>query len=90
MRSIRDCAPTCETVEALGDADSTSAPRVPHTSVGAKTVAKYLGDAKRHCRRAAELNLRSGPTAGVGAAVRQSREALDLVSWVCDYAGGER
>lgn len=60
---------------------------------GQRTVGKYLGDALRHGRRAAELNIRSGPTAGVEASVRLAREALDGAAWLCEYIeaeGGKR
>ena len=56
---------------------------------GQRTVGGYIGDALRHGRRAAELNLRSGPTAGVAASVRQAREALDGAAWLIEYVGAE-
>ena len=60
-----------------------------HPADGQRTVGRYIGDALRHGRRAAELNLRSGPTAGVAASVRQAREALDAASWLCNYVTAE-
>jgi hypothetical protein len=56
---------------------------------GQRAVGVYIGDALRHGRRAAELNLRSGPTAGVAAAVRRAREALDGAEWICSYCSAE-
>jgi hypothetical protein len=61
-----------------------------HRADGQRTVGEYIGDALWHGLRAAELNLISGPTAGVAASVRQAREALDGAMWVCDYAERER
>lgn len=57
---------------------------------GRKGAATYLGDALRHCRRAAELNLRHGPAADTAASVRHARDALDGATWICDYAAAER
>lgn len=57
---------------------------------GQRTVGGFLGTAMRHCRRAVEINLRHGPTAGVAASVQQAREALDGVVWLCEYVEGDR
>jgi hypothetical protein len=56
---------------------------------GQRTVGGYIGDALRHGRRAAELNPRSGPTAGVATSVRQAREALDSAGWLLEFIASE-
>ena len=60
-----------------------------HPTDGRRTTGAFLGTAMRHCRRAVELNLRNGPSAGVVASVRQAREALDGAAWLCDYVAAE-
>lgn len=59
-----------------------------HTTT-CKSIARYLGGALRHCRRAVELNLRDGPTAGVAAASAKARAELDRVIWLVSYASSE-
>lgn len=60
-----------------------------HPADGQRTAGAFLGTAMRHCRRAMEINLRNGPTAGVAASVRQAREALDGADWLCSYCSAE-
>lgn len=83
-------APTCGKAEARGNTESTSAPSVPQKPAGTKAVAKYLGDALRHTRHAAGLNLAHGPSGQVVASVRLALDALDGAAFVCDYAEAER
>ena len=56
---------------------------------GRKGAGAYLGDALRHCRRAAELNLRDGPTAAVAESIKHARFALAGAGWICDYVAAE-
>jgi len=69
--------------------DATGAAAAPQCSDGRRGAGAYLGAALRHCRRAAELNLRDGPTADVAASVRHTRDALDGAAFVCEYAAAE-
>jgi hypothetical protein len=64
----------------------TSAPR--HRP-GGQTVGAYLGTSLRHSRRAAELNLRAGPSAAVAESAKRARDALDSALWLCDYVCAE-
>ena len=92
MRSRRKAASGWKTRAATMNSthdDATEAVAAPQCSDGRISVRKYLVAALRHCRRAAELNLRDGPTADVGESVRHARDALDGVAFVCEYAAAE-
>jgi hypothetical protein len=61
----------------------------PQRPAGTNSIGAYLGAALRHCRRAAESNLRHGPMTDTAASVRRARDALERAAWVCDYATAE-
>jgi hypothetical protein len=56
---------------------------------GQRTAGACLGTAMRHCRRAVEINLQHGPTAGVAVAVQEARAALDGAAWLCEHVAVE-
>lgn len=56
---------------------------------GRRTTGAYIGDALRHSRRAAELNLSHGPTPAVADAVQRAKESLDYAAWICQYVAAE-
>jgi hypothetical protein len=61
-----------------------------HRAEGQRTTGAHIGDAFRHGRRAAELNLSHGPTPGVADAVQRAKESLDRAAWLCEYIAAER
>jgi hypothetical protein len=60
-----------------------------HHADGQRTTGAYIGDALRHSRRAAELNLSHGPTPGVADAVQRAKKSLDRAAWLCEYIAAE-